>query len=153
VLTEAVAVYITLTGPVTLKGAWWINGEAKAGLRAINMPPFRAEPERVAAPAPVEPAGSFKAAAAPTEAEVLWWSNTSVNAPGEVVVQPDQVEVALATMPNMTTRALLLTVVMVVAGTLELLLAGDWIVPGATSMGSDRWYLHFQMPQCSRLRP
>ena len=109
-----------------------------AGLSAIKIPPFRCGAESVAAPAPVAPAIAFVAHAAPTDAmlPVLFWlSYSSASVPGDVVVQPDQVGLELAAIPNIITTALAEAVFIEVADTAVVLFADTEIVPGATSKG------------------
>jgi hypothetical protein len=65
---------------------------------------------------------------------VLRASYSSVRAPGDVVVHPDQVGVPFVAIPNIITAALADTVVIVVAATAVWLPCTE-IVPGVTSKG------------------
>ena len=89
-----------------------------AGLRASSRPPLRSPvPEIVAVPLPVTPAVGLSFQAAPTELADDCRSRSSVRAPGEVVVHPENVGALADTMPSMTTAAFALAVVIPVAVT------------------------------------
>ena len=86
------------------------------GLRTNRIPALRSAAERVAEPAPVAPATALIAQAPPTEALLLVRSSkNSVRVPIIAADQPEKLGDVFAAIPNITTAALGVTVVFVVA--------------------------------------
>ena len=112
-------IVLPLAGVVTVAVSGAVVSVAGPTLSAIRIPSLRRLTVEVALPVPVLPAVALVAAAAPTDVFVLAASNSSVRAPGEVVVQPLQVPPAAVSdvTPNIRTSAFAVTVVIAFAVT------------------------------------